>query len=116
MYQVWFSVNVEPTIPTDYLEDRGYLAPNWFYQIGNSVSGRMLCRCMTEHFETIRSELDSFNKETIVAGARYQLGEWLEDYPCNQAEFDKFMQDRIEDDVIIPAVDNTSAGWVAFND
>lgn len=120
-YLIWFVVNYIPPISQETIALHSTLAYNWHYPLGSLVDGRMLCQCETKDFEAVRAELEVFNKQVVVVGARYQNGDWLDQYPKNQAEFDKYMQPfettglQGEPIMITPA-DNKTLGWFGFND
>jgi len=93
IYQVWFSESTLPVIPQEYLLAHKELAENWVFPVGEIVNNRMLVWCMTEDFEPIKEQLNAFGKDVIVCGARYEDGVWLEQYPKDQDEFDKYGAD-----------------------
>jgi hypothetical protein len=118
--QYWFSIAVEPVVTIEQLQEHSDLFSNCFYPIGNEVDGRMLCRVLADDFESIRVILDSIGKETILCGGQDEEGYWLDSLERNDAEFEKFMQSRVEaidgiDYTITPA-DNTSGGRPAFKE
>ena len=121
LYQLWFSEKINPVFDQEKRDIYRDLVENQFFPIGNVVDGRHLLRCMTEDFTPILEFLTSINKEVIVCGARYINGDYVTDqngeiYPKNQVEFDKYMQDVVEKDTTLTPSDNTSAGWLSFNE
>jgi len=118
--QYWFSVNVEPIVTPEQLQEHRELFSNCYYPIGNIVDGRMLCRVLANDFESIKTILDGIGKEVILCGGHDSEGYWIDGLEHNDTEFEKFMQpttstfDGVE--YAVTPADNTSAGRVAFKD
>lgn len=120
MYQVWFTSKELPAFNNHDKKIYSQLVTNQVFPIGNIVNGRHLLRCMTDNFAPIEYYLNLIGKQVVVCGARYQDGTWHADYPCNQVEFDKHMQQTNHIDingnsVTLQPTDNISAGWTDFN-
>lgn len=121
MYQVWFTSNVLPAFTDENKSIYREFVENQSFPIGNIVNGRHLLRCLTDDFAPIKEYLDSIGKAPIVCGARYEDGSWLEEYPKNQELFDQHMQ-PVEivasngETMTLEPADNTTMGWLAFND
>ena len=132
LIQVWFTSNEIPPFDQEDRDVYRLLVENQMFPIGNIVDGRHLLRCLTSNFPAVKEFLMSHGKDPVMCGARDYQGNWIIEetqdviilnrgFVYNPIEFEKHMQDVITLDelgnqVMTPAVDNTSAGWLSFRE
>jgi len=119
LYQIWFSILVEPAFTEEQARQYQALISNFFI-VGNVVNGRELVRCLMtkDAIDAGQIWLESLGREPIIcdvidqAGIRYGYTivegvltpiDELTPYPLREVEHDLYFDEFTSD--------NTSAGW-----
>ena len=118
MYQVWFTFSELPELTDAQVQVYQSFLSNLSDNIGNTVGGRVLKRALfigsVEEVAQVEVYLQALGKSPKYCGVRDINGEWV--VAKDQVEFDKHMQPVIVDGITMIPSDNTSAGWLSFND